>query len=174
MRKQTTRLESGDSTRLDLYHENRPSRMLLVHQQVNRVLFSRLLLALIASWTLIASRHAVGESRRMSKTCGSAYPRMPLHPVDFWRYSCPRFLSTSTNRDCMTRSCTPCFFRVRQMTLASAGGITLAAAFDCQALHCLEPASRNNSFSRPCRPCHCFLWFEQLSPEMRRAKVPTR
>ena len=47
----------------------------------------------------------------------------------------PSFLSTSTTRDCMTRSCKPCFLRVRWMTLASAGSITVAAAFSCHAFH---------------------------------------
>ena len=50
------------------------------------------------------------------------------------------------------------FRSVRQMTLASAGGITVAAAFSCHAFHCLETVSRNSSFSRPFRPCHCFSW----------------
>ena len=62
----------------------------------------------------------------------------------------------NTNSDFITRSCKPCFFSVRQMTLASAGGVTVAAALSCHACSCLEPASRNSSFSRPFRPCHCF------------------
>ena len=82
--------------------------------------------------------------------------RMLSCPMDSRLCSCPRFLSTSTNRDYMTRSCKPCFFSVHQITLASAGGITVAAAFSCHAFHCLETASRNSSFSRPLRPCHCF------------------
>ena len=94
----------------------------------------------------MASRQAVGESLRMSNTSGSAYPRTTI----------PSILSARTNRDCSTRSCKPYFLRIRQMTLASAGGITVAAAISCHAFHCLETASRNNSFSRPFEPSHCF------------------
>ena len=110
----------------------------------------------------MASRQAVGESPRMSNTSGSAYPGTTMRADAFFVSTgfsamlLPSFLSTSTNRDCMTRSCKPCFLSVRQMTLASAGGITVAAAFSCHAFHCLETALRNSSFSRPLRPCHCF------------------
>ena len=45
---------------------------------------------------------------------------------------------------------------MRQRTLASAGGITAAAAFSCHAFRCLEAVPRNRSFSCPFRPCHCF------------------
>ena len=64
----------------------------------------------------------------------------------------PLFLSTKTNRDCITRSCKPCLLSVRQVTLAS----PVAAAISCHAFHCLETASTNSSFSRPFKPCHCF------------------
>ena len=97
----------------------------------------------------------------MFNTSGSAYPgtTMRADALVSKRLSAvllPSFLSTTTNRDCMTRSCKPCFLSVRQMTLASAGGSTVAAALSCHAFHCLETASRNSSFSGPFRPCHCF------------------
>ena len=97
----------------------------------------------------------------MSNTCESAYPGTTIRADAFvpkesqlWFYLL--FVSTKTNRDCSTRSCKPCFLRVRQVTLASARGITVPAAFSCHAFHCLETASRKNSFSRPFKPSHCF------------------
>ena len=81
--------------------------------------------------------------------------RMPSYPQDSQLCFYLRF-STRTNSGCITRSCKPCFLRVCQMTLASAGGITVAAAFSCHAFHCLETASRTNSFPRPFKPSHCF------------------
>ena len=51
-----------------------PFRNAACTSAVSRTHFSRPLLALIASRTLIASRQAVGESLRMSNTSGSAYP----------------------------------------------------------------------------------------------------
>ena len=115
---------------------------------VNKTHFPRPLLALIASRTLISSRHAVGESRRTCNTSRSAYPGTTIRADAFVsiRFSAvhfPSFLSTSTNRDCRTQSCRPCFFQVHQMTLASAGGITVAAAFSCHARHRLETASKS-------------------------------
>ena len=57
----------------------------------------------------MASRQAVGESLRMSDTSGSAYPGTKMRADAFVSNGfsavlLPSFLSTSTNRDCMTRS----------------------------------------------------------------------
>ena len=76
----------------------------------------------------MASRQAVGESLPMSNTYGSAYPGTTIRAEAFVSegvLSC----ALSTNRNCSTRYCKPCFLSVRQMTLASAGGITVAAVF---------------------------------------------
>ena len=81
--------------------------------------------------------------------------RMRPCPMDSRLCSCSRFCQRAQTMTCMTRSCKPCFLSVRQMTLASAGDITVAAAFSCQAFYS-ETAPRNNSFSRPSRPCHGF------------------
>ena len=80
---------------------------------------------------LLASPQAVGESLRMSNTSGSAYPGTTIRAdafvsKGFSAVLLPSFLSTNTNRDCITRSCKPCFVSLRQMTLASAGGVTVA------------------------------------------------
>ena len=109
----------------------------------------------------MASRQVVGKSLRMSNTCASAYPGTTIRAdaivsKGFSAVRLPSFLSTSTCRDCNDRSCKPCFSSVRRMTLASAGGITVAAAFSCHAFHCLEIAARNSSFSRPFTPCRWF------------------
>ena len=109
----------------------------------------------------MASRQAVGKSLRISKTSGSANAGATIRadafvPKGFSAVLFPSFLSTSPNRECITRSCRPCFLSVRQMTLVSAGGITVAGASPCHAFHCLETASRNSSFSRPLKACHCF------------------
>ena len=111
-------------------------------------------------WIYVSRNHNGGGCFRVQRIFGCALALV---------------LSTSANRDCMTRSCKPCFLSVRQMTLASAGGITVAAAFSCHAFHCLETASRNSSFSRPFRPCHCFSFgSRRISREMRRVPAQTR
>ena len=149
------------STRLGLYLDILPSGTLLAHQLSVRTHFSRPLLAPMARRTLLASRQAVGASLRMSNTSGSACPGTTMRADAFVSHGfsavlLPSCLSTSTNRDCMTRSCKPCFLSVRQMTLAPPGAVTVAAAFSCHAFHCWDAASRNSSFSLPFRQCYCF------------------
>ena len=97
----------------------------------------------------MASRQTVGESLRMSNTSGSAFPGTTMRADAFVSNGfsavlLPSFLSTNSHRDCMTRSCKSCFLSVRQVTMASAGGITVTVAFSCHTFHCLETASRNS------------------------------
>ena len=90
----------------------------------------------------MASRQAVGESLLVSNTSGSTYPGTTIRAEVFVSKG---ISAVGTNRDCITRSCKPCFLSVRQMTLVF---------LPC--IHCLEKASRNSRLSRPIKPCHCF------------------
>ena len=63
--------------------------------------------------------------------------------------------------------------RKQTVTVASAGAITVAAAFSCHAFHCLETASRNNSFSRPFKRSHCFSLNRAALRGMHRATTLT-
>ena len=113
---------------------NSPCRIAACTSAVSRTHFSRPLLALTTNRTLMASRQAVGESLRMSNTSGSAYPGTTIRADAFVSKGFSGcafafvFLSTNTNRDCITRSCENCFVSLRQMTLASAGGVTVAVS----------------------------------------------
>ena len=172
--KECDRFSVANSTRLDLYPEILPLGTPLAGQLSAEPTFSRPLQAPIASRTPMVSRQAVGESLRMSNTFGSAYPGTTIRAdasvsKGFSAVLLLSFLSTRTNRDCIARSCKACFLRVRQMTLASAGGITVAAAFSCHAFHCLERPQGITVSHAHSYQVIASLWIEQLLREMHRA-----
>ena len=87
---------------------------------------------------------------------------------------CPRSCPASTNRDCMTRSCKPCFLSVSRLTLASAGGITVAAAFFLPCIPLLgHSTQRTAAFHDHSGHPIAFPWIERLSRETGSATAQT-
>ena len=87
----------------------------------------------------------------------------------------PSLLSTSTNRDCMTRPCKPCFLSVRQMNLASPGVLLSLPHFPAMRSTVWKRDSEETPTSHD-RSGHAiaFLWIERISRETRRVAAPTR